>query len=133
MEKYIDFIIEEDKFAAHNGMQLVECRPGYAKAILKVSSIHLNAAGVVHGGTLFGLADFAAAAVNAYGVVALSINNSISYFGKWRSGVITAEVVEIDRSHKLTTCDVNITDDTGKLLSSFRGTSYITKRVITDI
>jgi acyl-CoA thioesterase len=131
MKKYLDYF-KTDSYAAHSGIELVECKPGYAKARVKIDDKHLNGAGVVHGGLLFTLADFAfAASVNSYGNVTLSINASISYFDKSKSGEITAESTEIARSNSLSTCDINITDEGGTLLANFKGTAYITKKTIT--
>jgi acyl-CoA thioesterase len=131
MKKYLNFF-KKDLFAAYNGIELIECRPGYAKANVNIEDKHLNGAGVVHGGLLFTLADFAfAAAVNSHGNLSLSINVSISFLGKGTDGLITAEAKEISRSNKLSTCDINITNEAGTLLANFKGTAYITKKTIT--
>lgn len=130
MEKYIEYF-KSDKFAAHNGIQLTECKPGYAKATVKVESYHLNGAGVVHGGLLFTLADFAfAAAVNSYETVSLSISASMSYFDKSTEGIIIAEARELSRSNKLIHCDVSVKHESGTLLANFKGTAYISSHKI---
>jgi acyl-CoA thioesterase len=130
MDKYQQYFTA-DKFAMGNGIELTECRPGYAKVQVKIEERHLNGAGVVHGGLLFLLADFCfAAAVNSYGLVSLSINASISFFAKSTDGTLTAEAKEISRSNKLSTCDINIYDEQGQLLANFKGTAYITPKAI---
>jgi acyl-CoA thioesterase len=130
MDKYTEYF-KRDQFAAFNGIQLIACGLGYAKAEVEIRPEHLNGADVVHGGLLFTLADFAfAASVNAYGLVTLSISNTISYFEKSTEGKITAESKEIARSNKLATCDINIVNESGKLLANFKGTAYITKKEI---
>jgi acyl-CoA thioesterase len=127
MEKFKRFF-KKDRFATSNGIELVECRPGYAKAQVRIEERHLNGADVVHGGLLFTLADFCfAAAVNSYGVVSLSISASMSFFAKSSEGIITAECKEISRSNRLVTCDINVTDEQGRLLANLKGTAYITK------
>jgi acyl-CoA thioesterase len=123
--------LKKDRFAKENSIELVECRPGYAKAQAKIEDRHLNGAGTVHGGLLFTLADFAfAAAVNSYGYVTLSINASISYFAKCEKGIIVAEARELARSEKLVSCDVDIRNEENTLLANFKGTAYITKQVL---
>lgn len=118
---------KKDRFAALCGLELVECRPGYAKVQLKINDNHFNAAGVVHGGVLFTMADFCfGSAANAYGRVALSINSSITFVAKGTSGILTAEAREIGRSNKLLTYDVDIRDENGKLLAHFTGMAYAT-------
>ena len=120
--------LKGDKFASCNGITLTECRLGYAKAQVSIEERHLNAAGVVHGGLLFTLADFCfAAAVNSYGNISLSINASISYFAKSTQGIITAEATEISRSNKLASYDINVFDAAGQLLANLKGMAYITK------
>lgn len=120
-----------DNFARENGISLVSCNPGHAVVKVEITERHLNGAGVVHGGLLFTLADFAfAAATNSYGKVALSINTSMSFFEKSNSGTIIAEAIEVARSNKLIHCDINIRQENGPLLANFKGTAYITKNNI---
>lgn len=131
MEEKYKALLEKDRFATTNGIELLESKPGYAKAMVKVSPEHLNAAGVVHGGLLFTLADFAfAAAANAYGSVALSVATSMSYFDKSTEGIIYAEAKELARSNKLINCDVDILHESGTKLANFKGTAYVTKQQI---
>ena len=67
--------VENDLFAQHVGIELIEVAPGTAKARLKVCRHHLNGVGLTQGGVVFTLADLAfAAASNAYGFVAVAIN-----------------------------------------------------------
>lgn len=130
MNQYIQYL-SGDQFATGNGIELTECKPGYARASVKINETHLNGAGVVHGGLLFTLADYAfAAATNAYGNVALSINASISYFAKSTEGIITAEAKETARSGKLIHCCVRISHEDGTLLGEFKGTAYVTREII---
>ncbi len=130
MEKYLKYF-KGDRFAAYNGIDLVECKPGYAKTMVKVEETHLNGAGVVHGGLLFTLADFAfAVAVNAYGKVTLSVSTNMTYFDKSVDGIIFAEASEISRSNKLIHCGVSIFHESGNLLANFKGTAYITSEEI---
>jgi hypothetical protein len=42
-----------DRFARHNGIELLDAGPGWAKVQMPVADQHLNAADVVHGGALF--------------------------------------------------------------------------------
>lgn len=130
MANYLEYF-KGDRFAEHAGMQLLECSPGYAKCVVQIQDYHLNSAGVVHGGVLFTLADLCcAAATNAYGQVALSIENHICYFKKSTGGQLFATASVKSKSHKLITCSVDVVDSEGQLLSTFTGTAYITKEKI---
>lgn len=127
MDRYKSHFLN-DRFATNAGIELIECGPGHAKAQVEIRPGHMNAAGVVHGGMVFTLADFACgAALNAYGLVTLSVNASVSYFGKGIAGTLTAEAVEVSRSNRLSSCDVNVFDQSGTLIANFKGMGYITK------
>ncbi len=122
----IKHYFENDRFAAANGMKLVELRPGFAKTSLQVDDRHLNSIGTVHGGAIFTLADFAfGAAVKTSGKAAPLINSNISFLKATRSGTLYAEATEISRSRKLSVCTVRVTNDAEELVALFQGTAYI--------
>jgi len=52
-------IFARDRFAAANGVRLLEAGPGLARACLRLRPSHLNGVDVVQGGAVFTLADFA--------------------------------------------------------------------------
>ena len=114
-----------DRFAARNGIELVEVEEGRALARLTVNGEHLNAAAVVQGGAVFTLADFAfAAASNSRGNVALAIEAHVTFLRAVRSGVLHAEAKEEGGSRRLSTCTVRVTDEKGELVALFTGTAY---------
>ena len=89
-----DFFLN-DKFAALSGCELIDIKPGYATARMKVEPKHLNAAGGCQGGALFTLADFAfAAAVNSHGRVTVSVNSTIAIHKSVSSGWLYATATE---------------------------------------
>ena len=117
---------ENDRFAASNGMRLVELRRGFAKTTLPIEDRHLNCVGTVQGGAIFTLADFAfGAASNSGGKVAVSVSTNLSFLKATRSGALCAEATEISRSRKLSVCTVRVTNDAGELVALFQGTAYI--------
>ena len=116
---------EKDQFAAFVGIKLVEARPGYAKASLELTGNHLNAVGVVQGGVIFTLADFAfAAASNSRGQVSLGINANISYFRAPKGKTLTAVAKETFLNHKLANYTVQIFDETEGIIAQFTGMVY---------
>jgi acyl-CoA thioesterase len=122
----IKLYFENDRFAAANGMRLLEVRRGFAKTCLKVDDRHINCLGIVQGGAVFTLADFAfGAASNSGGKVAVAVNTNISFLKATRSGTLYAEAAEISRSRKLSVHTVQITNDAGELVALFQGTAYI--------
>lgn len=116
---------ENDRFAAFVGIKLIEVKPGYAIANMKIDNIHLNAANIVQGGAIFTLADFAfAAASNSHGQLSLGINASISYFQPPKGKVITAEAKETFINKKIASYNVEIFDENRDIVASFTGMVY---------
>ncbi len=116
---------KNDFFAAHCGCELLEALDGQAKARMTLSKEHLNGAGVVHGGAIFTLADFAfAMASNSHGTLALAINVTVSFLKAIKTGTLTATVEEVSRNPKLATYDMRVTDESGELVASLQGMVY---------
>ena len=116
---------QNDRFAAHSGIELLDAGPGWAKAQMTVADQHLNAADVVHGGALFTLADLVfAVASNSHGQLALGINVSISYLKAARAGTLTAEAREVSRNSKLATYTMEVRDAAGDLVALAQGTVF---------
>ncbi len=117
---------EKDRFAATSGIELVDAHPGYGKARLVVQERHLNGVGIVQGGAIFTLADFAfAVACNSSGHVAIAVNVHISFMKPTTAGVLEAEAAEISRSRRISTCSVRVTRDDGELVALFQGTAFV--------
>ncbi len=117
--------IENDRFAAYNGIKLVDIKPGFAVAEMKINENHLNGVDLVHGAAIFSLADYAfAAASNSRGVVTVSVNASISYFKSPKGPRLVAEAKEISSSKRLCSYNINIFDESNELVAQFTGTGY---------
>jgi len=126
--------VEQDAFARHLGVEMLAYGDGLAKARLTVEPCHLNSAGTLHGGAIFSLADAAfSAAANSHGVLALSIDASISYFQAVTGGVLIAEAREVARNPKLATYLIDVRDDDDGLIAHFRGTVYRKSAAIGDV
>ncbi len=118
--------MEKDRFAAETGIKLTEIKPGYAKAVLMLSSKHLNAGNTTQGGVLFTLADLAlAAAANAHGQLSLSLTSSIHFFRPSGPGdILTAEAREKFIHIRTAHYQVEITNQKGELIASAEATMY---------
>jgi acyl-CoA thioesterase len=124
---------ERDAFAKLAGIELLEMGPGKARACMPVTRDHLNAAGTVHGGAIFTLADFVfAMASNSHGRLAVAINVSISYLKAVRQGVLTAEAEEISLNQRIGTYLIRIVDDEKDLVAMFQGTVYRKKETLEE-
>lgn len=115
-----------DRFAATSGVELVELGVGFGRAKLDIEPRHLNSVGIVQGGAIFTLADFAfAVACNSAGQVAVAVNMSLSCMKAVRSGTLFAEAREVSRSRRISTCSVRVTNENDELVALFQGTAYI--------
>jgi acyl-CoA thioesterase len=121
--------LENDNFAKHLGIQLLEVSEGYAKAKMEITENHKNGAGTVHGGAIFSLADFVfAMASNSHGPLAMAINVSISFFKAATSGTLFAESEEISLRSKLASYNIKIKNEKDELIAVFQGMVYRKKR-----
>jgi acyl-CoA thioesterase len=116
---------KDDRYAVFSGVELLEVEPGRAKTKMEICDRHLNAGNVVQGGAIFTLADLAfAAAVNAYGNLAMSIETSIRYFKGVGSGTLFAEAKAVHVHKKLATFEVTVTNEKEELIALFTATAY---------
>jgi acyl-CoA thioesterase len=129
--KTLKEFLQGDEFVKHCGIELVSLAPGRAVTRMKVQPWHLNAVGLVQGGAIFTLADYAfAVASNTHGTVAVGINVSITYVKSATSGTLTAEAREVALNPKLASYTVNVTDEKGDLIAVFQGLVYRKDQVI---
>ena len=124
MEKYKEFF-KTDRFASNAGVELLEVRPGFAKARMLVTEEHLNAGGVCQGGALFTLADLAFAAVaNSRDQLTLSINANITFIRSVKEGHVYAEAIEVFNHRRIPFIEVRLTDDVGELVAVMTSSGY---------
>jgi acyl-CoA thioesterase len=117
--------MQRDAFVKHCGIELVTIAPGRAVTRMQIQPWHLNAVGIVQGGAIFTLADYAfAVASNAHGTVAVGINVSITYIKSASSGTLTAEAREVALNPRLASYTVDVTDDGRQLVAIFQGLVY---------
>lgn len=125
MDKTFNFFSREDHFAHHCGIELLEAKPGRARAKMPIQDFHLNGAKTVHGGAIFSLADFTfAVAANSSGRLALAINATTQFIKSARDGELYAEAEEISVNRRLGNYQVKITDEQQNLIAMFQGTAY---------
>jgi acyl-CoA thioesterase len=114
-----------DRFAARNDIELIEVGPGCAKARMTLHPHHLNTLGIVHGGAIFTLADFAfAAASNSHGTAAVALNVNITFIKAARGGSLWADARELSRNARVGTYAIEVRDAEGDLVAEFQGLAY---------
>ncbi len=120
----VDFF-KNDRYAALTGIEIIEAKEGHCRAHLKISEKHLNAVGVVQGGAIFTLADFAfAVASNSRGQLALAINVNITFLKSVSGGTLFATATEFDDPRKLGAYDVIVTNEKNEIIARFNGLVY---------
>jgi acyl-CoA thioesterase len=125
MQKVLNFFSDNDHFARHCGIELLDATPGTAKAKMVIQPFHLNGAGTVHGGAIFSLADFTfAVAANNHGQLSLAINTSTTFIKAAREGILYAEAEELSVNRRLGNYQVRISDENNNLIATFQGTAY---------
>ena len=105
-----------DRYATElTGIVIDEVGDGYAKVSCRVTPGHLNARGVVMGGVLFTMADFAfAVAANCGSQEVVSLQDNISYLSPVKGGVMTAEAKCIKSGRSTCLYEVTVTDESGR-------------------
>lgn len=118
--------VDNDKFAEHTGIKLIDVKKGSAKAQMTIEEKHLNGLGLTHGGAIFTLADLAfAAACNSHGTDAVAVNINISFLKAAKIGqTLTAEAKEISLSRKLGTYQINVYTEDELLVAAMQGTAF---------
>ncbi len=126
--------VENDQYAKHLGIEMLEYGQGRAKAWMEVKQHHLNSAGMLHGGAIFSLADAVfSAASNSHGTLAVAINVSISFFKAVKTGSLTAMAEEVSFNPRLATYLITVLDEAGNKIALFQGTVYRKKDPIADV
>lgn len=126
IEKISEFFTN-DRFATENGAVIEQVGENAATVSMNIESRHRNAAGIVMGGAIFTLADFAFAVAsnhNKLGTVSLSANITFLKASKGDRLTAKAECVRDGR----TTCyyRVTVTDNTGALIAEVTTSGYKT-------
>ena len=130
-EKIKDLLNENDRFAKHNNIRVVDVKEGYAETEMVINENHINAAGVVQGGAIFTLADLAfGAASNSYGVLNLSLSSTISFIRPAKTGRLRAIAKEISKTKKISIYQIEVFDDSGNLVASMQGLAYSKDKTI---
>ncbi len=126
MENEANRVKKDDALARHLGIDLVEIKPGYARATMEVKPELLNGVGVTHGGAIFSLADIVfAAASNAHGPVALALNVNIQFLKATSLGeVLTATAREENLTRKTGLYRMEVRDGGGGLVAVAEGLVY---------
>ncbi|HJS33494.1 MAG TPA: hydroxyphenylacetyl-CoA thioesterase PaaI [Alphaproteobacteria bacterium] len=113
--------------AAHTlGIELIDIQPGYARMSMKVRPDMVNGHDICHGGLIFALADTAFAyACNSGNKTTVAQSCVVTFLSAARTGdVLTATATERNRTQRTGLTDIDVTDQSGKLIAVVRGHSH---------
>ncbi len=130
-----EYLNTNDHFCKRNNMRITGIYDGGAEAEMTVEPYHFNGVGTVQGGALFTLADFVcAAAINSFGVLAVSMSASVSFI---RPGVnmktITAKAKLVNKGKTSAIFDVDVFGDNGKILLHSVMTGHLSDRPVSEM
>lgn len=104
----------KDNFTVSNGMKIESVTPEFASVSLPLREEHRNAAGGIHGGVIFSIADFAFGVhSNASGILTVSQSASISYLRGVKGEKLFATAKPVHLGSHTVTYAVDVYDDRG--------------------
>lgn len=120
---------DNDRASKFLGIELLSVGKGIAEMRLDVEAKHCNGHDICHGGFIFTLADSAFAfACNSYNEATVAQHNTITFVNAGRLGdELVATAREISKSGRNGIYDVDVTNQNGSLIASFRGCSRTIK------
>ena len=114
-----------DRFATTNGMQIDELGEDFCVCSMVVTDNHRNAYGSVMGGVIFTLADFALAVTsNQIHYLSVAQQVSINYLSAPKGERLIARSKCIKSGKTTTVINVDVSDDTGRLIAQFVRTAF---------
>ena len=120
--------MENSPFAQRLGFRLLELSEGYAKVSLTLRSEHANFLGMIDGGLVMSLADYAfACSCNTFGQARVAAQFSTNFISAPAlEGELVAEGRTIHAGKTMALTEISVTDASGRLIAKATGTG-ITK------
>ncbi|TNE52995.1 MAG: hotdog fold thioesterase [Bacteroidetes bacterium] len=130
-EQIVSLMLEKDAFSEWLGVELKEIALGKSRLKATVHEQMLNGFRLAHGGISYSLSDSALAfASNSRGNKCVSIETSISHVRPVLEGDELDIVCEEKyRGKKIGVYEVEIRNQTGKIVSLFKGTVHISEEL----
>jgi len=126
-QQIAEFIGKNDQIAKMMNIQIESVEKGSCQLTMKVTPQHLNAAGVLHGGATFALADVAfAIASNSHNRIALSVDSNIKFLTACQAGeslIATAKEISLGKTIAHYQIEIKRVSD-NKLSALFTGSVF---------
>ena len=118
-QQSFETLVQANRFAAHNGIQLRQVELGKAEAVLEMGPNSVNPYGRIHGGALYTLADCAGGmACRTDGRRYVTLDGTLHFIRSADHGTITAAASVIHRGRTTSVVGVRITDQDDTLLAT---------------
>ncbi|MDD2835303.1 MAG: PaaI family thioesterase [Methanothrix sp.] len=116
----------EEPYAKSFGIELVELEAGHAILRMLTSEKMNNLLGTIHGAAIFSLVDATfELTVNSHGTVAVALSVNMNYINAPLPGeILQAEGREINRSRKISACQISVTGEDGRLIATCQTLAY---------
>ena len=117
---------DEEPYAKKMRLRLIEIDYGKAVVKMEISQEMNNIFCVTHGGVIFSLIDGAfELAANSHGTIAVALGVNVNYLNPAKAGdILYAEAREVSRSPRISTYDIKVKNDNGKLIATCQATAY---------
>ena len=116
-------------FAELLGARRAHMGEGSCRFELTAESRHLNPHGVVHGGVLYSIVDYAMGGALtsrlAPGERCATLEIKINYLAAAAAGPLAAEATVVDRTSRIGVLEARVTDGAGRLIALATGSFYI--------
>jgi len=121
--------VEKEPYVKLFGIRILELKPGYCRAQMKIKKDHENLHSTTHGGAIFSLADVAfGSAANSYGNATVALNIDINYIRPSNPGdILTAVATEVSRGKTIGTYNVIVKNSHDKIIASSQAIGFIKK------
>ena len=135
LQKVLKWRQELGGFNRYLGAKITDITEGGATVALKLIPEMLNPLSMAHGGALFSLCDIAAGtAAASRGRVAVTLDSSIQYLRAAKpEQTIRAQARELKSGRNTAVYMVEVTDESGKLLTTATFTMFYTDKTIEDL
>jgi len=116
----------EEPYAKIFGIGILKLETGRALLRMTTSENMNNIFGMTHGAAIFSLVDAAfELAVNSHGTVAVALGVNINYINAPMPGeTLQAEGREVNRSRKISACQISVTGEDGQLIATCQALAY---------
>ena len=125
----IDATNNKNSFMLHNGIRPTKMEKDHAVVEADLSRVNRNLYGAVHGGMFLTMADCAAGGTaRSNGMRYVTVNNSFSFFRNTKRDHLVAEGWVKSRGTTICVVEVQVRDDTEKVLCEGTFTMFCTGR-----